>query len=122
MRATAGAGDFRAHHAVGAIAVFIDRPIRHRLIETRPAGSGIVFCLRVEQRLAAAAAFIGTWGFGVPVTTAESALCTLLPTDIELFLTETGFRFPLSITFFDVYHAKPLTRQHFDDYNSPLSR
>ena len=75
MRIASAAKDFLAHHPVAGISLDFYFRFIYRRIETWPAGTGMKFCLRREERLAAAHAdvrarsfgvfiFAGPWGFG----------------------------------------------------------
>src|SRR5690242_15372675 len=66
-----------ARHERTAVLVQREVVFIHRLKETRPAGSGVEFRCRIEQRLAAADAAIDAVGMVVPVFVIERRFCAL---------------------------------------------
>src|SRR6185369_7203114 len=100
VRVARRADDFRAALEP---AVVVD--IAHVLggdgcVEARPARTRVVFCLRVEQRCAAADASVGTRGVVVPVFAAERALRAFLARDLVLLRRE--LLAPFGVRFVDL--------------------
>src|SRR3989344_4588067 len=88
---------------------------RKRLIERRPACTGVELCRRVEERMAARAAFVGTIGFFVHVLTRECRFRPLLAQDMILLRREPLP--PLLLALWHGTHVRPARSrfyaQHF---------
>src|SRR5437764_10481635 len=58
MSATICAQDFGPRHHEFFVRLRGDGILRERFVETRPAAAGFEFCLRIEERISAARAFV----------------------------------------------------------------
>ena len=88
VRLTLGATNLSANHAMARIGVGGDGLGIHTLPETRPAGAGVEFCLRMEEIRSAAHASVGALSLVIPVGTCEGALRASLPGHAVLLLGE----------------------------------
>src|SRR5881394_2787608 len=83
VTAAAAAVAFGAHHAVRAVARFLDRT-GLRIVEARPAGAALEFLLRLEQFLPAARAGEGPGALLVIKGATSRPLGAVLAHDVEL--------------------------------------
>ena len=65
--------------------------------KTWPAASGIEFCFRQKQGIAATQTMVCAPGFSLHILSAERSFCTFFSTDFELFRSQ--LLFPLRLSF-----------------------
>src|SRR5512144_1015751 len=81
VRAAAPALDLGARHEEARVLPRLHAPGRGRRGEARPAGAGLELRLRLEQRVAATGARVGSRPVVIPVLARERALRSLLAQD-----------------------------------------
>src|SRR5436190_7998761 len=81
---------------------------RHRLVETRPAASGFVLCLRAEQRVSAARAFVSARVMRIGILTGKGSLRPLFPKDVILLRGQFLPPFRLSLFDFVTHILSPI--------------
>lgn len=88
MRSALSAAYFHTFHAVACVATVDDAILTMGLEKTRPAGAGIEFSPRVEQRIAATYATVNARLMAIPICAAEGGLRATLATHTILFRSE----------------------------------
>src|SRR5205085_11413921 len=85
MGVATGATRFGPAHAICSVCMLSDAFLIRGSVEAGPAGSGIEFCFRIEQRCAARDTVIHSRFMVVPVLARKGALRTRLAGDLVLF-------------------------------------
>ena len=99
VRAAVTAHDFSAMHAVARIILRGDVLLVDGFVETGPAGTGIKFCIRIEQLVAACGTFVHAGLFALVVLACEGAFRAFQ--SANLILLGCQFLLPLFFRFFD---------------------
>ncbi len=81
MGIAAAADDFITHHAVGALGFLLYGTFVDRCPVARPAGTGVVLCLRAEERVSTGSALVHAFFFIVQQGSCERSFGPLLPGD-----------------------------------------
>ena len=102
MRTAAGAGDFRADHAVAAVFVFLDGIGRDGTRKAGPSASRIVFVAAVEKLCAAADASIDAITLEIVIFACKSGFRAFHPAHLEL--KGSKLLSPLLFRFDDLLH------------------
>src|SRR5436190_12882757 len=111
VRAAVVAAHFHPHHAVRGVHHALDDLAVHRLEVAGPAAAGVELGVRLEQRRAAAYAFVLAWVPVVPVFAGEGPLGGGVARHLVLHWVELGTPFGVGLLDLVVAHGGGLLRQ-----------